>query len=103
MRKAHFLLFILLENLLSSFNQYFTLAIGTSRVRRKDSEFIIAQGIDAQHIILEVTESAAVTNVPYFLENLARLRMKGFHLSVDDYGVGHSSWFAPLAQCAQIV
>lgn len=54
-------------------------------------EFIFAQGIDEQHIILEVTESAAVTNVPYFLENLARLRMKGFQLSVDDYGSGHSS------------
>ncbi len=54
-------------------------------------EYLAQQGINERHIVLEVTESAAVTNVPYFLENLARLRMKGFHLSVDDYGSGHTS------------
>lgn len=54
-------------------------------------DYVGRQGIGEQHIILEITESAAVTNVPYFLENLVRLRMKGIHLSVDDYGSGHSS------------
>ncbi|MGQ0799356.1 MAG: EAL domain-containing response regulator [Pseudomarimonas sp.] len=49
------------------------------------------QGLDPQHIILEVTESAAMTEVGRVLENLARLRMKGFGLSIDDYGTGYSS------------
>jgi len=48
-------------------------------------------GIDPQYIILEITESAAMTNVAHSLENLARLRMAGFGLSIDDYGTGYSS------------
>ena len=39
----------------------------------------------------ELTESAATTDVGKALENLARLRMKGFGLSIDDYGTGYSS------------
>lgn len=57
----------------------------------KVTEYVAQQGLDPKHVIFEVTESAAVINVPYFLENLARLRMKGFGLSVDDYGTGNSS------------
>lgn len=48
-------------------------------------------GADPHHIILEVTESAAMSNVSEALENLARLRMHGFGLSIDDYGTGYSS------------
>jgi EAL domain-containing protein (putative c-di-GMP-specific phosphodiesterase class I)/DNA-binding NarL/FixJ family response regulator len=54
-------------------------------------EQVLRQGGDPHSFIVEITESAAVTNVPYFLENLARLRMRGFGLSVDDYGGGHAS------------
>lgn len=50
-----------------------------------------ARKLDAQSVIVEITESSAITNAPHFLENLARLRMKGFGISVDDYGTGHSS------------
>jgi EAL domain-containing protein (putative c-di-GMP-specific phosphodiesterase class I) len=42
-------------------------------------------------MMLEITESAAMTNVGRVLENLTRLRMKGFGLSIDDYGTGYSS------------
>lgn len=47
--------------------------------------------LDTQYVIFEVTESAAVTNVSGFLENLARLRMKGYGISVDNYGTGRAS------------
>lgn len=47
--------------------------------------------VDPHHVILEVTESAAMTDVAHALENLARLRMHGFGLSIDDYGTGFSS------------
>lgn len=48
-------------------------------------------GLDPRHMILEITETAAMTEVAPALENLARLRMRGFGLSVDDYGTGFSS------------
>ncbi|WP_340647497.1 EAL domain-containing response regulator [Phenylobacterium sp.] len=52
---------------------------------------VINQGLEPRHMILEITESAAMTDVGHMLENLARLRMKGFGLSIDDYGTGYSS------------
>jgi len=48
-------------------------------------------GVDPHQIVLEVTESAAMTDVAPALENLARLRMHGFGLSIDDYGTGYAS------------
>jgi EAL domain-containing protein (putative c-di-GMP-specific phosphodiesterase class I)/AmiR/NasT family two-component response regulator len=48
-------------------------------------------GLDPQYVILEITESAAMTDVGQALENLSRLCMNGFQLSIDDYGTGYSS------------
>ncbi len=50
-----------------------------------------AEGLDPRHMIFEVTESAAASDEGKALENLSRLRMKGFGLSIDDYGTGYSS------------
>ncbi len=47
--------------------------------------------VEPSNIVMEVTESALATEVGHTLENLARLRMKGFGLSIDDYGTGYSS------------
>jgi EAL domain-containing protein (putative c-di-GMP-specific phosphodiesterase class I) len=52
---------------------------------------VAAQKLAAKHVVLEITESAAMTDVAKALENLTRLRMKGFALSIDDYGTGYSS------------
>lgn len=49
------------------------------------------QGLDPGHMILEITETAVMEHVGAALENLARLRMHGFNLSIDDYGTGYSS------------
>ena len=49
-------------------------------------------------LVLEITESATTTELGKVLENLSRLRMKGFELSIDDYGTGYSS----LEQLARI-
>lgn len=49
------------------------------------------QGLEPRQMILEITESAAMSSVGHVLENLIRLRMKGFGLSIDDYGTGYSS------------
>jgi len=48
-------------------------------------------GIEPHKVILEITESAAMTESATALAILARLRMRGFGLSVDDYGTGFSS------------
>lgn len=52
---------------------------------------LLQVGLEPKYIIFEVTESAAMTSVAEALENLARLRMRGFGLSIDDYGTGFSS------------
>jgi EAL domain-containing protein (putative c-di-GMP-specific phosphodiesterase class I) len=55
------------------------------------TDIVRSQNVEPRHMVLEITESAASTDVGKALENLARLRMKGFGLSIDDYGTGYSS------------
>jgi EAL domain-containing protein (putative c-di-GMP-specific phosphodiesterase class I) len=50
-----------------------------------------AQGLRPGDMVFEITESAASGEIAPALEILARLRMKGFGLSIDDYGTGYSS------------
>jgi EAL domain-containing protein (putative c-di-GMP-specific phosphodiesterase class I)/DNA-binding NarL/FixJ family response regulator len=55
------------------------------------TQIVVGQGLEPSEMILEVTETEAIRNVATALENLTRLRMKGFRLAIDDYGVGYSS------------
>ncbi len=48
-------------------------------------------GVDPRRIILEITESGAFNNSANTLDILARLHLKGFALSIDDFGTGFSS------------
>lgn len=48
-------------------------------------------GVDPSNIIIEVTETAATTDIAQYIDILTRLRMKGFGLSIDDFGTGYSS------------
>ncbi|GAA4034268.1 EAL domain-containing response regulator [Actimicrobium antarcticum] len=52
---------------------------------------VAAHRLDAPFVIFEITESALTEETPAGLENMLRLRMKGFELSVDDYGTGNTS------------
>jgi len=47
--------------------------------------------IEPQDVVLELTESLATTQLAPVLGNIARLRMKGFRIAIDDYGTGYSS------------
>lgn len=47
--------------------------------------------IRADQVVWEITESSVVANIGAALGVLARLRLKGFGLSLDDYGTGFSS------------
>jgi EAL domain-containing protein (putative c-di-GMP-specific phosphodiesterase class I)/ActR/RegA family two-component response regulator len=51
------------------------------------AQFHIAAG----RIALELTESSAMVDSVVSLDLLTRLRVKGFHLSIDDFGTGFSS------------
>jgi EAL domain-containing protein (putative c-di-GMP-specific phosphodiesterase class I) len=55
-------------------------------------------GIDPKSICLEVTEKSLPKNTSRLIEALARLRMTGFNLALDDYGTGASN-FELLRQC----
>lgn len=70
------------------------LSIGHLGVQGVDAALtasVVDSGLDPRRVILEITESVAMTNVGPVLESLNRLRMKGFRLSIDDYGTGYSS------------
>ncbi|MCS0502271.1 EAL domain-containing response regulator [Ancylobacter mangrovi] len=55
------------------------------------AEIVRARGLDCSCFILELTESAAITNLVDALDILVRLRLKQFALSIDDFGTGYSS------------
>jgi len=55
-------------------------------------------GVRPERVVLEVTESTLFTELAVALGVLARLRLRGFRLSLDDYGTGFSS----MQQLAQI-
>ncbi|MCW5600785.1 EAL domain-containing response regulator [Nitrosomonas sp.] len=48
-------------------------------------------GIDPSRIILEITETSTMADPVAMLDLLTQFRLKGFHLSIDDFGVGYSS------------
>ena len=75
-----------------------TVAVNLSLVSLADTsladrilETVRATGLDPKYMVLEITETAAMSHIAPVLENLTRLRMRGFGLSIDDYGTGFSS------------
>jgi diguanylate cyclase (GGDEF)-like protein/PAS domain S-box-containing protein len=47
-------------------------------------------GVDADAIVVEVTESAIMSDEPRAMQALARLRELGHRISIDDFGTGYS-------------
>jgi EAL domain-containing protein (putative c-di-GMP-specific phosphodiesterase class I) len=48
-------------------------------------------GVPTEAIVFEITETGVAREELIYLEIVTRLRMKGFRLSVDDFGTGFSS------------
>ncbi len=58
------------------------------------ADFVAAEasGLPPQSLILEVTESSLMQNFSAVLDVCARLHLRRFCLSIDDFGTGHSSF-----------
>jgi EAL domain-containing protein (putative c-di-GMP-specific phosphodiesterase class I)/FixJ family two-component response regulator len=48
-------------------------------------------GLSPASLVIELTESKAATDQVAMMENLARLRIQGFDLAIDDFGTAYSS------------
>lgn len=66
-------------------------SLGAPHLAERILETVRAAGVEPPRLALEITETAAMTDLAHSLENLARLRMQGFMLSIDDYGTGFSN------------
>ncbi len=51
-----------------------------------------AAGLHTRDVVLEVTETGVMKDLATALDVLTRLRLKGFGLSIDDFGIGYSSF-----------
>ncbi len=74
-------------------------SINLSAVSLGDEEFLgfleeelAASGIPASKLCFEITETAAIENLPQAQELLAQLAARGVRFSLDDFGTGMSSY-----------
>ncbi|PPA31776.1 diguanylate phosphodiesterase [Aeromonas jandaei] len=61
-------------------------------------EVVQGHRLPCQAIIIEVTETTFMSNLAVSLGTLARLRLRGFGVAMDDYGTGYSS-MKQLSRC----
>jgi EAL domain-containing protein (putative c-di-GMP-specific phosphodiesterase class I) len=54
-------------------------------------DLVAAHGLPSRSLIVELTESSATSNEVKMLEVLARIRLKGIDLAIDDFGTSYSS------------
>ncbi|WP_022978911.1 EAL domain-containing protein [Ideonella sp. B508-1] len=52
---------------------------------------VAQHGLDPHQLMIEITEGSLAKRLDVALNRLARLRLRGFGLSIDDYGTGFSS------------
>lgn len=66
-------------------------------IQRRDlPQWVMAQlqdkAVAPSRLLIELTETAYVTNLQQARENLAALRAEGVRIALDDFGVGHASF-----------
>ncbi|WP_167404717.1 EAL domain-containing response regulator [Vibrio penaeicida] len=60
-------------------------------IPRQVKELVMEHNIPARHIVIEITESLLSKDATTSLDILTRFRLKGFGLSIDDFGTGFST------------
>ena len=65
--------------------------LGNSDLHGRLTRICADAGVSPERIVLEVTETSAMSDATVSLEALTRLRLDGFQLSIDDFGTGYSS------------
>jgi EAL domain-containing protein (putative c-di-GMP-specific phosphodiesterase class I)/CheY-like chemotaxis protein len=75
-----------------------TVAINLSAENLADRAFIerltaqvLASGVAPESLVWEVTETGVMRQLSQALTNMGRLRLMGFGLAMDDFGIGYSS------------
>ena len=66
-------------------------SLGDVTLAERLMETVREAHVEPRHVVFEITESAAASDMGKVLENLSRLRMNGFGLAIDHYGTGYSS------------
>lgn len=81
-----------------NYGMKFNLAFNLSPLSLADSDMVdwlcaLAEdyGIAPTEITFEVTENALLGELASAIRTLARLRLKGFHIAIDDYGTGFAN------------
>jgi EAL domain-containing protein (putative c-di-GMP-specific phosphodiesterase class I) len=76
-----------------------TIAVNLSAKNLQNTELtdqlgrmLSSSGMAADRLVLEVTESAIMTDEPRVQESLARLDARGVEIAIDDFGTGYSSF-----------
>lgn len=55
------------------------------------SDVLSQTGLSSEHLTLEITESAAITNLEQILDTMKRIKELGVQISIDDFGTEYSS------------
>jgi diguanylate cyclase (GGDEF)-like protein/PAS domain S-box-containing protein len=79
-------------------NADWTISVNVSVRQLQDTRFVgdVADalrdaGLDPRRLILEITESVMMQDVPSMMERLRELKRIGIRLAIDDFGTGYSS------------
>jgi len=67
------------------------LSLADKDLADKISSQVERHNIESKEIVLEVTENAICGEISTAIETLAKLRLKGFKLAIDDYGTGFAN------------
>ena len=68
-----------------------TLSVDSSLARDLDL-MTASYGLKSSQVMIEIVEHTPVLNEREFLRSLAELRAAGFHIALDDVGLGHSNY-----------
>jgi len=67
------------------------LSLADNDLADKIADQVALYKIEPKEIVLEVTENAICGEISTAIETLAKLRLKGFKLAIDDYGTGFAN------------